>query len=184
MSSAFSAIYAAVLLPPPPIIAAVNLLKQQLADKIGPYKGLYSDAHITLCTFKATGKSLVQWETHIQNFANSRQALFLTFNRIACFSNGAFVLLPDEKGHEELHCLMKSFYTNRPKGKNNTSQKAHISIARGLNLDQQNTAQLIHNSIELSFSCNHIAIRNYNPATRLFALKEQYDLMNTQAEQI
>lgn len=175
--------YSAVLLPPPAIIEEINSLKQLLAEQIGIYKGSYSEAHITLCTFKATDKSLSLWKAHILNFTKGQQAPALIFNRIACFSNGAFVLLPDENSHEQLRRLMKSFYTNRPKSKNNTSQRAHISIARGLNVAQQYTALSIYNTIELSFACNHISIRKYNPASGLFELKEQYPLEHTHPDQ-
>lgn len=180
----FSDIYSAVLLPPASIIGEISLLKQQLAHQIGPYKGLHSEAHITLSTFKATEQHLSQWETHIHTFANSQQAMHLIFNRVAGFSNGAFVLLPDENSQEQLRSMMRSFYTNRPKGKNNRSQRAHISIARGLNLAQQDLAMSLCNPIELSFTCNHISVRKYNPATGLFELNEQYALRNALPDQL
>ncbi len=180
----FSGIYSAVLLPPSDIIKEINLLKQQLAHQIGPYKGLHSNAHITLSTFKATDNSLSQWITHIHSFANAQQIIPLTFNRIVGFSNGAFVILPDENSQEQLRSMMKSFYSNRPKGKNNTSQRAHISIARGLNLAQQERALSLCNTIELSFTCAHISVRKYNPETGLFVLKEQYALRNTLPDQL
>lgn len=176
-------IYSAVLLPPPPIIQEINLIKQQVADKIGEYKGLHAYAHITLCTFKATDINLPQWKKHIRNFARSQAALSLTFDRIACFSNGAFVLLPDENSHKQLRGVMKSFYKNRPKGRNNTSQRAHMSIARGLNPEQQNLAQSIISTTAISFVCNNIAVRKYNHETRLFELKEQYALGDLHADQ-
>lgn len=176
-------IYSAVLLPPPPVIQEINFMKQQVADKIGEYKGLHSDAHITLCTFKATDRNLIQWKTHIRDFAGTQDTLALTFNRIACFSNGAFVLLPDENSHEQLRSVMKSFYKNRPKGRNNTSQRAHISIARGLNPEQQNLAQSIISTATISFFSNTISVRKYNHATGLFELKEQYALRDLHSDQ-
>lgn len=180
----FSDIYSAVLLPPSDIIEEINLLKQHLAHQIGPYKGLHSDAHITLSTFKATDHNLSQWETHIHNFANIQQAMPLTFNRVAGFSNGAFVILPDENSQELLRIMMKSFYTNRPKGKNNTSQRAHISIARGLSLVQQERALSLCNTIELSFTCAHISVRKYNRETGLFVLQKQFALRKTLPDQL
>lgn len=179
----FPEIYSAVLLPPLPVIQEINLIKRQLADKIGAYKGLHAHAHITLCTFKATDINLPLWKTHVLDFARHQAVFPLTFDRIACFSNGAFVLLPDENSHEQLHRVMKSFYKNRPKGRNNTSQRAHISIARGLNQEQQNLAQSIIATATISFSCNTIAIRKYNHATGLFELKEQYALGDLHADQ-
>lgn len=181
--SIFPEIYSAVLLPPPSIIQEIALIKQLVADKIGDYKGLQAHAHITLCTFKATDINLPEWKTHIRNFAHNQVALPLTFDRIACFSNGAFVLLPDENSHEQLRGVMKSFYKNRPKGRNNTSQRAHISIARGLNQEQQNLAQSIISTAAINFLCNTISLRKYNHATGLFELKEQYILGDLHADQ-
>lgn len=181
--SIFPEIYSAVLLPPPPTIQEINFIKQQVADEIGEYKGLHSHAHITLCTFKATDINLPQWKTHIRDFAINQAALSLTFDRIACFSNGAFVLLPDENSHEQLRDVMKSFYKNRPKGRNNTSQRAHISIARGLNPEQQNLAQSIISTAAIRFLCNTVAVRKYNHGTGLFELKEQYALGDLHADQ-
>lgn len=166
--------YSVVIHPPEPVIQEVALLKQQLYEKIGWYHSCHSQAHLTINLFSASEKSLPVWENYVANYTKHTTAFEVSFDKVMNFSNGAWVLLPDEYSYQKLRMLMKDFLRHIPASAFGKSSKPHISIARKLNPEQAEIAKQLLTDVDIQFSCDNLTLRKFNPERGQYDLHKQF----------
>lgn len=120
--------YTTVILPPQHIIESVAQLKQGLHDTIGWYHSCNSLAHITINLFVSSEKAFQIREDYIKHFASQLLPFSIGFDHTGIFSNGAFVILPDEVSRIRLSSMMKDFHNGVPGNVFGKSLNPHISI--------------------------------------------------------
>lgn len=166
--------YSIVIHPPEYVIDEVKTLKQQLYNAIGWYHSCHSLAHITVNLFSGNEQKLTLWEEYAAHYAKNTAAFEVRFDKPVCFSNGAFVLLPDEGSYQKLRSLLKDFLQRIPAPAFGKSSKPHISIARKLKHEQALIAQEAIPGAEVGFICDNLTIRKFNPERGQYDIHKQF----------
>lgn len=169
-----------VIQPPKEIIDEVARLKQNLAAQIGTFQSLESEAHITLNTFEGAESVISIWEIYLNSFAAQQTKLNLRFNRVQAFSNGALVILGDDKTDLFLKNLIQDLYKNRPKGFIKKSQRAHLTLARKLTKEQMNVAVDLLNDVDYSFDCDALVFRKLNWESKCYIELSRFPFLKNQ----
>lgn len=162
--------YSAAVMPPENIIQDIRLMKKKLQDAIGWYHSCHSDAHITFNVFRGGEPVIGKWMDYVKHFAALLGPMRLCFNKTGVFSNGAFILLPDEVTDELLTGIMKSFRKGSPYHHFGKPTQPHISIGRRLTMENIEIAKQVIPACEIAFTCDNIALRKLNNE------KRQYDV--------
>jgi len=166
--------YSIVIHPPENIICEVNTLKQQLYDAIGWYHSCHSLAHITVNLFKGYENTLQLWENYTAAFAAQQTITEVYFDHVMNFSNGAFVVVPNESSYKKLNLLMKNYLHHIPASAYGKSLKPHISIARKLNAEQAAIAKELIADVSLQFEVDNLTLRKFNAELGQYELHKQY----------
>lgn len=167
------ATYSVVIHPPDEVINAIAALKQGLEQKIGWYHSVRSLAHITFNVFKLRAAAIPIWEAYLRDFSSAQSPIPVCFDRVACFSNGSFVLLANEQTDLLLKEIMRDFNDNRPKGPVKKSQRPHLTLARKLDAEQMAIAAKLITEVDIRFTLDRLVLRKLNLA------RGQYDIVGT-----
>jgi 2'-5' RNA ligase len=166
--------YSVVLHPSPQVISEVQQMKELLAGAIGWYNSKNSLAHITLNEFESPGSELDNIQKHLTDICRYLNSAPTLFNRFDTFPNGAFFLAPDENCKEELKYIMKEFHQAFKYKTEIKSSEPHISIGRRLKPDQITKAYALFGTPAISFLCDRIALRRFNPERKQFDIVEEF----------
>ncbi|MCL9807024.1 2'-5' RNA ligase family protein [Flavobacterium amniphilum] len=149
-------------------------MKEQLAAVIGWYNSKNSLAHITLNEFETDARELDNIRKHLMAICRYLHPEPTRFNRFDTFPNGAFFLAPDESCKEQLKAIMKEFHQGFKYKTEIKSSEPHISIGRRLKPEQITKAYALFNTPALSFLCDRIALRRFNPERKQFDIVEEF----------
>lgn len=173
--------YSVVILPPDNIANEVKLLKQKLEQAIGEYQSVHSLAHITFNLFSGNEATVQLWEQYVQDFASRESAFEVCFDKAVSFSNGAFVIMPNEATYLKMKLLMKDFFQHVPTPAYGKSLKPHISIARKLKWEQAIIAQELISNVSLKFQVDHLTIRKFNMEAGQYNIYKRYYFLNSRS---
>lgn len=168
-------LYSVAISPPEPILDEVRSLKLQLKKNVNRhYPSVNSLAHITFCLFHGNEPTLNRWEEYLQLFCAHIDSFPCRLDRTGSFWNGAFFLAPDEASRTRLIHIMKGFYKAAPKFAFGKSTQPHMSIGRQLSAEEVAIARTIIPSVDLSFLCDNLVIRQFNEAIEQYELYKRY----------
>ncbi|MFC7772460.1 2'-5' RNA ligase family protein [Flavobacterium sp. GCM10027622] len=176
--------YSIVLHPSPEIISTVQQMKEQLAATIGWYNSKNSVAHITLNEFELPVTEFNAIQNHLSSICRYLTAIPTHFDRFDTFPNGAFFLAPHDSCKEGLKTIMKEFHQEFRYKTEIKSSEPHISIGRRLSPEQIAKAYALFAPPSLTFLCDRIALRRFNPDRKQFDCIAEFVFGGEQKEAI
>ena len=165
--------HSVVFHPSETVIEAVKKLKEQLSAKIGWYPSKNSLAHVTICEFEYENETYENIKSRIANYCRYQIPFEVTFTTFQNYANGAFFIAPDAKSKTKMAEIMKKIPKHIQFPVSHKSIEPHISIGRQLNFNQLVEAYNMFQKIQLTFICEGITIRIFNPD------RKQYDVLET-----
>ena len=165
--------YSVVFHPSETVIEAVKELKEQLSAKIGWFPSKNSLAHITICEFAYELETYENIKSRIATYCRYQNPFEVTFNAFGNYTNGAFFIAPEAESKNKMAEIMKEIPKQIQFPVSHKSTEPHISIGRQLSENQINIAYSLFQKINLSFICDGITIRIFNPE------RKQYDVLET-----
>ncbi len=99
----------------------------------------------------------------------------VTLNNTGNFRNGAFFLQPDENSEKTLREFMSYVHEHSPLPAQ-TQNNPHLTIARNLNNAHLKIAKEKIKNIDLRFTCDNLAIREFIPHVRQYEIIHRTDL--------
>ncbi|MEQ3662164.1 MAG: 2'-5' RNA ligase family protein [Flavobacterium sp.] len=164
--------YAIAFHPSKEIIEKVKELKLDLAAKIGWYNSKNSVAHITISKFKLHPSKIELVSNELGNTCKYIQPVDVILDKFSSFPNGTFYLCPNDSSSLALKKVMKEINTSLSIKLSYKSSNPHLSIARKLETEKLETAINSFSSVNLSFLCDTVIIRE------LDLEKGQYKIIN------
>lgn len=178
--------YSIVFQPPTEIVDQVQEMKSELAQTIGWYASRNAMAHITIQEFEVNDKKLEVIKSQLERCCNSLAPIALHFNSFDSYPNGAFFIKPDLLSIPVLSKIMKQVQQAVPTPNTHRGTDPHLTIARKLTFEKILIARELFQAIDLDFSCDRIALRQFNPVQKQFEIIAEYpflslpDLQSTQ----
>lgn len=166
--------YSLILQPSPEVVTEVAYLKNQLATTIGWYNSKNSLAHITINEFEAPASELEKIKNHVTSIADFLKAEEVLFNRLDTFPNGAFFIAPNEDSKIYLKQVMQKIHQAFIYKTDIKSNEPHISIGRKISPENIVIAKNLFETPTLSFLCDRIALRIFNPERKQFDIVEEF----------
>ena len=155
------------------VLEEVSRMKTVLSEAIGAFNSKNSLAHITIAEFELDQRKISRIQKYLDQGCASFNPVPITFDSFGTYPNGAFFLDVDAKAKEILKTygdlLMRLLHLKGAYRSNDP----HMSIARKLNPAKILTAYHVLNTPNLTFTCDHIALRQFNRS------KMQYDVIGT-----
>lgn len=170
--------YSLVISPSDAVIDSVKTMKEQLAGQIGWFHSKNSLAHITINEFMATEIEIETIKKQLSAICDVLQPIQVRLNHFDDYPNGAFFIAPDENSTKSLKKIISHIHQSfRTKTlfKNN---EPHVSIGRQLKPNQISTAYRLFTHIDLSFLCNSIALRRFDPTKKQFEIVDHFVFNN------
>lgn len=167
--------YSIAFIPDSKTSEEVKKLKLQLADEIGWYNSKNSLAHITICEFISTDKEIEIIKKKIARITKTFTPFQVLLNGFDSYPNGAFYISPSENSKKGLKKIMKSLTSSLIEKKMYKSNEPHLSIARKLSLEKLAIAHKLFQETELSFQCDKIFLRKFNPNIKQFEIINSFD---------
>ena len=162
--------YSIVIAPPPTGIDYVDHLKDVLNGAIGWYHSRNAKAHITITEFTAKEDELAQMMDQLKEIASYENPIYLNFEGVGNYVNGAVFLKPDELTKAEVRDLMRRIQKQLSIKNAYHSKDPHISIGRKLSEENVQMALKMFAQVKLNFNCDHLVLRKFNPT------RKQYDV--------
>lgn len=162
--------YSVVFHPSETVIEAVKQLKEQLSAKIGWFPSKNSLAHVTICEFEYEPAIYENIKSRIATYCRYQNPFEVTFTSFENYTNGAFFIAPNAESKTKMANIMKEIQKQIQFPVSHKSLEPHISIGRQLNETQLKIAHSLFKEINLSFICDGITMRVFNPK------RKQYDV--------
>lgn len=161
--------YSIVIAPPQDGICYVDKLKNELNTKIGWYNSRNSKAHLTIIEFTADDYELEEVISALKKITSYENPLYLRFDGVDSYPNGAVFLKPDEAIKVPLTELMARIQKKLNIKNSYKSKDPHISIGRKLSEENVEIALEMFADANLEFTCENLVLRKFNPE------RKQYD---------
>jgi len=161
-------LYSVVIATPQHGIEYVAKLKDELYAKIGWYNSRNSKAHITICEFTADEDELANIVEHLKQIVSYEKPIYLSFNGVDHYPNGAVFLNPNENTKMPLSELMIRIHKKLNLKNSYKSKDPHISIGRKLNEENVEVALKMFAKERLEFECKNLLLRKFNPQKKQY----------------
>ena len=140
-------------------------LAEEFPDKDkGWYHSCNSRAHVTICAFTGDDDTLAQAIAVLHQSLRYERSQYVYFDHFASFAGGAFYIGPTVHARSYLKDrARKVVHTLSPFDLIEISDEPHISIGRRLEPERLEFAKKMLRSVDLSFMCNGVYIRRFNP---------------------
>lgn len=140
-------------------------LAEEFPDKDkGWYHSCNSRAHVTICAFTGDDDTLAQAIAVLHQSLRYERSQYVYFDHFASFAGGAFYIGPTVHARSYLKDrARKVVHTLSPFDLIEISDEPHISIGRRLEPERLEFARKMLRSVDLSFMCNGVYIRRFNP---------------------
>lgn len=165
--------YSIVFIPKNEIVEEIKKIKLTLAKNIGWFNSKNSIAHITICEFNSSETEIKRINTQINRKVATLSSFKIFLDEFDSYPNGAFYIKPTEDSKSKMKRTMQLISNSFTTSKKYKSNDPHLSIARKLNSENLEIAKKMFQKVELSFDCNAIYLRKFNPN------KKQYDIINS-----
>ncbi|MBG6188363.1 2'-5' RNA ligase family protein [Flavobacterium sp. CAN_S2] len=160
------------------IIVLVKAMKEKLFEKVRWFNSKNSVAHITICEFIATDTAIEIIKNKLKLLCDTFEPFEVYLNGFDSYSNGAFVITPNEDSKIKLKVIMKKVTKSLRSIKTKKSSAPHISIARKLKPDNFEIAKHLFTTVNTSFLCDTIVLREYNPIITQFFITNTFKFNN------
>ncbi len=168
-------LYSIAIHPSTENIAFIKTMKEELAAKIGWFNSKNSIAHITLNEFEATDSDMVKIKKQLIQLCDTLQPTEVHCDSFGSYpNNGAFFIAPDEASKKNLKVIMKHINDNLKVTAKFKSSDPHMSIARRLTPEKLAVANSLFPSIGISFLCDSVVIRKFNPEIKQFEVLDTF----------
>jgi len=165
--------YSFVFQPDEAGIVLVDGLKRRLRASIaelfpdknkGWYPSCNSKAHVTICAFEADGSKLKMAIEALQETMVYERSQYVYFDHFSSFAGGAFYIAPTVHARSYLKDrARKVVQTLSEFDLIEISDEPHISIGRRLEPEQLEIAKEQLRSVDLSFMCKGVHVRQFKP---------------------
>lgn len=153
-------------------------MKEKLFEKVRWFNSKNSIAHITICEFIATDAAIEIIKNKLNLLCDTFEPFEVYLNGFDSYSNGAFVITPNEDSKIKLKVIMKKVTKSLRSIKTKKSSAPHISIARKLKPDNLEIAKHLFTAVNTSFLCDTIVLREYNPIIKQFFITNTFTFNN------
>lgn len=170
--------YSIVFQPPPEIVDLIQEMKSELADTIGWYASRHAMAHITIQEFVVNDKKIEVIKRQLERCCDSLIPVEVRCDRFDTYPNGAFFIKPDLLSSPVLSKIMKQVQHAVPTPNTHRGTDPHLTIARKLSFEKILIAHELFNEIDLSFSFDKIALRQFNPTKKQFEVIAVYQFLS------
>jgi len=178
-------LYSLVIHPPEAILVLVKSMKEQLATEVGWFHSKNSVGHITICEFSATNAAIETIKNQISRLCDTLSPVHVRLNEFGSFPNGAFFIAPDKVSKNNLKHIMKRFHKSLRIPNMQKSDNPHLSIARRLSPQNLAKANHLFTSIDLSFVCDGVVLRQFDENIKQFFVTDTFEFKdNPQPELI
>lgn len=161
-------LYSLVILPTIEQQNLIKSFKKSLEDNIGWFDSTNSDAHITIINLE-NELTFELYINQIKDFCKTIIPQKVRFDSLDSFSHHTFFISPDEKSQLYLNNIIIDMHKSIGFDIKNTH--AHMTIARGLDLEKMKKAQDRFNTTEINFEliCDSIYVRKFNEKTKQYS---------------
>lgn len=166
--------YSVVIHPSEKVINEVKNMKELLAEKIGWYHSKNALAHITINEFEASINQINLITHHLDKITQYLKTREVLFNKFDTFPNGAFFLAPDENSKIFLKTTIQEIHKNFNYKTSIKSYEPHITIGRKLTPENITIAQRLFSIPNILFSCDRLALREFNTTRKQFDIVEEF----------
>lgn len=166
-----------VIAPPVAIMHFVDKLKKLLYDEIGWYHSVNAPATLNISNFEAGLYYSTLWQRKLERFCAQSNPFKVHFDRVGCFEDSGTVYLALDKASLDTTInFMDAFHKGAKDLKATSAYMPHMTIARGLNDEQLKKAMalLAHVTIDLSFECDQICIRQLDERRQQYGFEKSY----------
>ncbi|MDI5889172.1 MULTISPECIES: 2'-5' RNA ligase family protein [Flavobacterium] len=170
--------YSVAIYPSEAVIALVKSMKEQLADEVGWFNSKNSVAHITICEFIANDASIEIIKNKLNLLCDSFEPFEVYLNDFDSYSNGAFVITPNEDSKIKLKVIMKKITQSLRSLKMEKSSNPHMSIGRKLKPENLEIAKHLFTTINTSFLCDTIVLRKFDDTIKQFVVTDSFKFNN------
>lgn len=167
-----------IAIHPESIIALIKSIKEQLAKEIGGFPSKNSVGHITICTFKANETTLEIVKNRLIKLCDTLEPVEVNLSGFNSFPNGTFFMEPDEISKKKLIPIMKEVYKTLNMLSLKKSINPHLTIARGLDSEQLKKANQLFTTIDLSFLCESMVLREFDENIKQFFVTDSFKFNN------
>lgn len=165
--------YSFVFQPDEAGLVFVDELKQRLRTALAErfpdkHKGWYhscdSSAHVTICAFTADDDKLALAIAELQKALVNERSQYVYFDHFSSFTGGAFYIAPTVHARSYLKDRARKVVRVLEEfDLIEISDEPHISIGRKLEPERLDVAKELLRSVDLSFMCEGIHVRRFNP---------------------
>jgi hypothetical protein len=160
--------YSVVIHPSDAIINAIRIMKEDLAAKIGWFNSKNSVAHITICEFKIDESQVDKFKQKLLKIADTFTPFEVSLDDFDSYDSGAFFIAPNEASKINLKPIMKKTQDAMLLSNLKKSSDPHISIGRKLTPESIKIANDLFTTIDMSFLCDSIVLRELDPIKKQF----------------
>lgn len=160
--------YSVAIYPSQDVIDSVKIMKDYLETKIGWYNSKNSTAHITICEFKMTETELEKIKLKLHKICDTFTPFPVQLDHFGSYDAGAFFISPNEDSKTNLKPIMKKTQDALRLSNMKKSNDPHISIGRRLTPESIKIASHLFTTIDISFSCNSIVLRELDEIRKQF----------------
>ncbi|MDR2222520.1 MAG: 2'-5' RNA ligase family protein [Flavobacteriaceae bacterium] len=164
--------YSLCFQPDETTIEIVRQMKLQLSEYIGWYNSKNALAHITISKFQTDEIGIQKITTLVRQQCSTFVPTPVVFNSYGHYPNGAFFLAVAPENQIPLKAYAKKVCSKIALPNIYKSNEPHLSIARKLDSDKLQKALTYFEQPHLSFICNQVALRRFNPQ------RGQYDIID------
>ncbi|MTG96680.1 MULTISPECIES: 2'-5' RNA ligase family protein [Myroides] len=164
--------YSLCFQPDETTIDVVKQMKLKLAEAIGWYNSKNALAHITIVEFKSDSTGINKMAALVEQLCATYQPVKVTLDHFGQYPNGAFFLGVDPFSKPILQDYAKNIQARITVPNSYKNSEPHLSIARKLNTEKLSIAQSTFDQPAISFICEQVALRQFNPE------RGQYDIIS------
>ncbi|OXA78685.1 2'-5' RNA ligase [Flavobacterium frigidimaris] len=155
-------------------MAFIKKLKLELFNKIEWYNSCNSVAHITIGGFKANENQLEKYRQKLFKIADTLTPVPIYLDHFDAYEESrTFFISPSEESKLCLKPMMKKIQDALLISSKDRSDDPHISIGRNLTPENIKIARDLFKTINMSFLCDTIILREFDP------IKKQYFILET-----
>mgnify|MGYP003612314309 CR=1 FL=1 len=175
--------YSVAIYPSEEVIAFIKKMKDDLKSKIDWYNSCNSTAHITICEFVLTEAEVAKIKTKLFKVCDGFTPFQAYFDHFNSYANGAFFIAPTPDSKDKLKPIMKKTQDALLLSNLKKSNDPHISIGRKLTPESLKIASELFTTIDLTFECNAIVLRELDPIKKQFFVIDTFSFNgNSQPE--
>lgn len=175
--------YSICFQPSAQLIEEIKALKLELGDHIGWYNSKNSLAHLTIAEFQNSESNIEIIHKQLNRIIASFDPVQVILDSFDTFPNGTFFLKVDEMAHEVLKGYVKQITQVIQLKNAYICTTPHLTIGRKLDAPKIQTAFEVLKKPNLTFECNHIALRRLNIDRRQFDIIQTYPFLAHESQE-